>query len=235
MKKLKFVRGKSFQLSKEYSLDVYRLANIVTIGEARKSGAEVVKQSENPKLAPVLYPLLQALDEEYLKVDAQFGGLDQRKIFVLAHEFLPKLGYKQRIHLMNPLLPGLTGGKMSASDPNSKIDVLADEKTIEKKINRAFCPIGEKENNAILLFAKLVIFKYLNRINKEFLIERPEKYGGNLKYNEYIALEKDFVEKKIHPLDLKKAVAKYLINILKPVRETFEKKENKEIIDKAYN
>lgn len=28
----------------------------------------------------------QALDEEYLKVDAQFGGVDQRKIFTLAEK-----------------------------------------------------------------------------------------------------------------------------------------------------
>lgn len=29
---------------------------------------------------------LQALDEEYLKVDAQFGGIDQRKIFTFAEK-----------------------------------------------------------------------------------------------------------------------------------------------------
>lgn len=31
----------------------------------------------------------QALDEEYLKVDAQFGGVDQRKIFTLAEKVTP--------------------------------------------------------------------------------------------------------------------------------------------------
>jgi len=30
--------------------------------------------------------VLQALDEEYLKVDAQFGGVDQRKIFTFAEK-----------------------------------------------------------------------------------------------------------------------------------------------------
>lgn len=33
-----------------------------------------------------LFHLLQALDEEYLKVDAQFGGMDQRKIFTFAEK-----------------------------------------------------------------------------------------------------------------------------------------------------
>jgi tyrosyl-tRNA synthetase len=36
--------------------------------------AEVVKQSDKPALSGLIYPGLQALDEEYLKVDAQFGG-----------------------------------------------------------------------------------------------------------------------------------------------------------------
>ena len=30
--------------------------------------------------------MVQALDEEYLKVDAQFGGEDQRKIFTFAEK-----------------------------------------------------------------------------------------------------------------------------------------------------
>ena len=30
--------------------------------------------------------LFKALDEEYLKVDAQFGGVDQRKIFTFAEK-----------------------------------------------------------------------------------------------------------------------------------------------------
>lgn len=45
----------------------------------------------------------KALDEEYLKVDAQFGGIDQRKIFTFAEKYLPMLGYTKRIHLMNPM------------------------------------------------------------------------------------------------------------------------------------
>ena len=66
----------------------------------------------------------QALDEEYLKVDVQFGGVDQRKIFMYARENLPKLGYAKRSHLMNPMVPGLTGNKMSSSEIDSKIDLL---------------------------------------------------------------------------------------------------------------
>lgn len=57
-------------------------------------------------LSGLLYPGLQALDEEYLGVDAQFGGVDQRKIFTFAEKYLPRLSYRKRIHLMNPMVPG---------------------------------------------------------------------------------------------------------------------------------
>lgn len=35
------------------------------------------------------------LDEEHLKVDAQLGGVDQRKLFAAATEWLPRLGYRK--------------------------------------------------------------------------------------------------------------------------------------------
>jgi len=81
-----------------------------------------------------IYPLMQALDEEYLDVDVQYGGLDQRKIFVLAGELLPKIGYKKRVHVMTPLVPGLIGEKMSSSSEGSKVDLLDGPEIVRKKI-----------------------------------------------------------------------------------------------------
>lgn len=75
--KLRIVEGSSYQLSKEYNLDNYRLCAIVTEHDAKKAGAEVVKQVESPLLSGLLYPGLQALDEQYLGCDFQFGGVDQ--------------------------------------------------------------------------------------------------------------------------------------------------------------
>ena len=103
LEKLKFVKGSDYELSREFTLDVYKLSSLVTEHDAKKAGAEVVKQVEHPLLSGLLYPGLQALDEEYLKVDAQFGGVDQRKIFTFAEKYLPALGYKKRAHLMNPM------------------------------------------------------------------------------------------------------------------------------------
>jgi tyrosyl-tRNA synthetase len=150
LSKLRFVVGTDYQLSREYTLDAYRLAAVVSEHDAKKAGmyngelanklgSEVVKQVESPALSGLIYPGLQALDEEYLGVDAQFGGVDQRKIFVFAEKYLPVLGYKKRAHLMNTMVGGLSGSKMSSSDPDSKIDLLDDAKTVENKLKKAFC------------------------------------------------------------------------------------------------
>ncbi|KAJ8084344.1 Tyrosine--tRNA ligase, cytoplasmic [Marasmius tenuissimus] len=156
--KLTFVEGSSYQLTKEYNLDNYRLCATVTEHDAKKAGAEVVKQVESPLLSGLLYPGLQALDEQYLDVDFQFGGIDQRKIFTFAELYLPRLGYAKRAHLMNAMVPGLAGGKMSSSDPNSKIDFLDPPEVVKKKIKAAFCEEGNVKDNGLLAFAKAVLF-----------------------------------------------------------------------------
>uniref|UniRef100_A0A671LZX9 Tyrosine--tRNA ligase n=1 Tax=Sinocyclocheilus anshuiensis TaxID=1608454 RepID=A0A671LZX9_9TELE len=193
--KLRFVKGTDYQLSREYTLDVYRLSSMVTEHDAKKAGAEVVKQVEHPLLSGLLYPGLQALDEEYLKVDAQFGGVDQRKIFTLAEKYLPSLGYTKRIHMMNPMVPGLTGGKMSSSEEESKIDLLDKNQEVKKKLKKAFCEPGNVENNGVMSFVKHVLFPL---------------HSGELRYlNIELALNKllDPIRKKFEMPALKKLTA----------------------------
>jgi tyrosyl-tRNA synthetase len=230
--KLKFVRGTDYQLSRDYTLDVYRLSSLVTEHDAKKAGAEVVKQVDHPLLSGMLYPGLQALDEEHLKVDAQFGGVDQRKIFVFAEKYLPQLGYEKRIHLMNPMVPGLTGGKMSASEEESKIDLLDSRAQVKKKLAKAFCEEGNISNNGVLSFVKHVLFP-LNE-GKDFVVERLPEYGGNSSYPDYQSLEAAFEQKLVHPGDLKAAVERYLNQLLEPIRAEFETPENKNIVKLAY-
>ena len=55
------------------------------------------------------------------------------------------------------IVPGLTGGKMSASDPDSKIDLLDSATVVKKKLKKAFCEPGNIADNGILAFVKYVI------------------------------------------------------------------------------
>lgn len=41
---------------REYTLDVYRLSSVITEHDAKKAGAEVVKQIDHPLLSGLLYP-----------------------------------------------------------------------------------------------------------------------------------------------------------------------------------
>lgn len=232
LKNLEFVKGTDYQLDKKMTLDMYRIAGMATVTECKKAGAEVVKQSEHPRLAGMLYPIMQALDEVYLEVDSQFGGVDQRKIFMFAREYLPKIGYGARIHLMNPMIPGLQGGKMSSSEESSKIDLLDEDKVVTKKLNKAYCEEGVVEENGVLAFVNTVIFPLKEVNGEKFIIERPEKWGGNLEYSSYEELEKDFADKKLHPMDLKQGLAKEINKLLEPIRKEFRGKEK--IIEEAY-
>ena len=233
--KLKFIKGTEFQLSTEYTINVYKLMGKLSLHDAIKSGAEVVKQNDNPKMASLLYPGLQALDEQFLNVDAQFGGVDQRKIFMMADKYLPQLGYKKRIHLMNPMIPSLNsdGEKMSCSDINSKIDLLDTVKTIKKKINKAYCEEGNIDCG-LIKFTEMVLFQILDIKNEKFIIKRPEKYGGEIVYENYDELLNDFKKKNLHPTDLKLGVSDWIVNFLKPLREKFSDTEMEEILSKAY-
>jgi len=229
IKDLEFIKGSSFQLKKEYVFDVLRMSSFASAKECKKASSEVVKFGDNPKLSGLIYPIMQALDEEYLRVDVQFAGLDQRKIMVFARENLGKLGYKRRVEVMIPIIPGLVGEKMSASDEKSKIDLLDDEETVKKKINNAECVAGNP-NNGIMAFLKYVIMTIKEDRKEKFVVKRDKKYGGDLVYGDYETIEKDFINKKLHPLDLKNAVAEEINKLLK----VFKKKELKKVKDLAY-
>lgn len=225
LKKLDFVKGSSFQLGKDYVYDVMKMSTLVSIHDSKKAASEVVKFGDNPKTSGLVYPLMQVLDEEYLKVDAQFGGTDQRKIMVLARENLPKMGYKSRIELINPLIQGLTGeGKMSSSVKSSKVDLLDDEEIVNKKVNNASMITGDS-NNGVMALLKYFIFVVKQDRGEKFVVQRPEKFEGNLEYDNYKKLEGDFVAKKLHPLDLKNAVAEEINGFLKNFRESDELKK----------
>jgi tyrosyl-tRNA synthetase len=231
VKKLEFVEGSSIQLKGEYFKDLLKLSTHTTVHDANKAASEVVKLGENPKLGGIMYPLMQALDEQYLGVDIQFGGTDQRKIFVYAREFLPKIGYKSRVELMNYILPGLIGQKMSSSVPGSKIDMLDSAESVQTKINKAACEEGNPQNG-ILPFLKYMIMVWKQDNKQNFVVERPEKFGGNKSYSTYEEIEADFVAKKLHPMDLKKSFAKELNSLMEPVRSN---KKIQQLYKEAYS
>jgi tyrosyl-tRNA synthetase len=119
-----------------------------------------------------------------------------------------------------PLITSLKGPgqKMSKSIPGSGISVTDSFDEIKKTINGSFCPEKNITDNPILQICKLIIFPRI----KKFIIKRPEKFGGNVEYDSYEILEKDFAEAKIHPMDLKSATTEYLEEIISPIRKNWK-------------
>ncbi|MEM2175021.1 MAG: tyrosine--tRNA ligase, partial [Candidatus Micrarchaeia archaeon] len=123
-----------------------------------------------------------------------------------------------------PLVASLKGPetKMSASIPESHIKIYDSEKEIKEKIKKAYCPPGEIKDNPIIQIARYIIFP----IKKKIKIERKPEYGGDIEYEEYKDLENDYVNKKLHPTDLKEEVSKNLIEIFSKARKYFEKNQD---------
>lgn len=231
IERLKFVRGTEFELSSEFSQDLFRLISQTTLHDAKKAGAEVVKQMSDPLIGSLLYPLLQALDEEYLSCDAQFGGVDQRKIFTYAEKYLPQIGYSKRIHLMNPMVPGLTGGKMSSSEAESKIDLLDDSDSVVRKINSATCSKENLGENGVLAFIEHVIWPLFDKIT----VDQVESHSEKLKvYERHEDLVADFISGSLTENDLKRITASHINRLLDPIRKEFDCDELQALIKTAY-
>jgi tyrosyl-tRNA synthetase len=219
-----FVLGSEYQLDEEYVLDTHALELETTLSRAERAMAEIQRGS-NPKVSQVVYPIMQALDIEYLDLDLAVGGLDQRKVHMLAREVLPSVGYDVRPAVHTPILADLTTGvgKMSSSD-GVTISMEDAEADLREKVNKAFCPPtrdpdpdgdGNERENPVLQLFRYHVFPRFDRV----VVERPEKYGGDLSYGDYESLAADLESGELHPADAKGALADYLDELVAPGRE----------------
>lgn len=225
---MKFIISSDFQLTKEYFTDVLRAIALVTTKRALRAASEVCR-IKIPHVSELIYPIMQILDQKYLDVDLSYGGLDQRHVYALGRELLPKLGYKVPVAIFTDRSPGLQKGRsMAASEPETTIQLHDSEELIKEKITKAYCPPKIIEENPIIeILRYFVMPRY-----KEIVIERPVKFGGDITFKNYSDLEKEYVAGKLHPQDLKNAAIKYLIEVLRPVRKYVE--NHPELLKEAF-
>ena len=189
-------------------------------------------ESESLQASQIFYPVMQCADIFHLKADICQLGMDQRKVNMLARELGSKLGFWAPVAVHHHMLMGLgqppvgdktveraIAMKMSKSNPDSAIFMDDSEEEIRRKIKKAYCPEGVEKENPILEYCKYIIFEK----EKELMVERPDKFGGNVLFASYAELEKAFIEKKLHPMDLKTSVAERLVEMMEPVKMHFLK------------
>lgn len=229
-----------YQRTNNYWNDFVRFSKQISLSRTIRS-LTIMGRTGNEKLdlAQLLYPPMQSVDIKALDLDIVHAGMDQRKIHMLVREVFPKFGWKIPVSVHHHLLPGLSEpsmtassndhdnaeifSKMSKSNPSSSILIHDDENTITQKIMKGYCPPAVVENNPILELIRYVVFHDY----REFVVERPEKYGGTVIYSNFKELERSYIENKVHPIDLKKATAGYINRIIGPVREHFKGREPK--------
>jgi tyrosyl-tRNA synthetase len=118
--------------------------------------------------------------------------------------------------------------KMSKSKPDSAIFMTDSEEDVKRKISKAYCPVTEEEN-PILEYCRYVVFESF----KTMKIERPEKFGGDVSFEKYADLAKEYEKRNIHPADLKNSVAFHINKLLDPVRKHFSKGKAKKLFDEV--
>jgi tyrosyl-tRNA synthetase len=197
------------------------------------------QNSQDVEAASLFYPCMQAADIFEMKLDVACAGIDQRKAHILAREAGEKLRWGKPVALHTPMLMGLAGiqgsdkgrfdedpklssviaAKMSKSKPENTILLHDSPELIESKLRKSYCPPKIVEGNPVIEYYRLLAFPS----SKTVTLHRDEKYGGDIKFSVYKDLEEAYKTGKIHPQDLKSNMAGILTDILKGVRDYFDK------------
>ncbi|MBI2011533.1 tyrosine--tRNA ligase [Candidatus Daviesbacteria bacterium] len=247
--KINFILGSEFyeKMGNDYWALVVKVAKATTIARMLRSTTIMGrKETEISDTAMLIYPAMQSADIFALGINLAHAGMDQRNVHVVTRDAAKELGFEKPIavhhHLLQGLLPpvlvndpktgkkimDIEAAKMSKSKPDSAIFIHDDPEEIKRKINKAYCPEGVVEFNPILDWVKHLIFF---SEGETLEVRRHAKFGGDITYTSYEELEKDYANKKLHPLDLKAAVAEWLIKTLEPARKYFDEPNRKAALD----
>jgi len=236
-----------FRLASEwYAKDAMRYLDLekqveknTTLSRMQRSTSIMGRQEgDSIDFAKLTYPAMQVADIFYQNIDIAHAGTDQRKAHVIMRDVASNIqpDKPKPIALHHPLLVGLQpprtwpvpadaderdvimSMKMSKSKPDSAIWIHDTPEDIERKINKAFCEAKEVKYNPVLNWAGHILF--WDR-REEFEIKH--KYGGQIGFRTFDQLEAAYKKGLVHPQDLKAAVAKELVELLKPAREHFAK------------
>ena len=260
MTNVEFVWASEFinRFPEKYWFNVMQIAMRNNISRIKRCGMAMGREaSDNLATSQLFYPCMQCNDVFQLRCDITSLGMDQRKVNMLAREYcsqpddtglLKYLGKNPKtkrtnkpVILSHHMLAGLTGVKMSKSDPDSAIFMEDTVKDVVRKIKKAWCPPGvlvekrmvEKPNeknedgtpkmeeieytNGCMEYLKYIVFPKVG----SFTVTRTDENGGNKTYDDYASLEVDFLSQALWPGDLKTALSTALNGLLDNVRAHF--------------
>jgi len=254
--KLNFMLGSELYERKglEYFETLLKVSMNTSLSRIRRSITIMGrKEGEIIDFAQLIYPAMQVADIFGLGVNLAHGGMDQRKAHIIALEVGEKIGKYKPLALHHHLLigmhiteevrqkilkakreenrelfeEGIIEIKMSKSKPESAIFIHDLPEEIERKLMKAYCPPKEVELNPILELARYILFR---GEEKELVVVNAKTQERKV-YKTYPELEKDYVEGKIFPADLKLSVSSAIINLLEPARKYFLEGPGKNLLE----
>jgi tyrosyl-tRNA synthetase len=230
----------------DYWATVINVSKNLTLARVRKSITIMGRQQqEDVNFAQLIYPPMQVADIFSQDLTLVHSGIDQRKAHVIAREVAPKIGRDKPVAVHHKLLLGLNQPpvwpveksqmrellsqmKMSKSIPKSAVFIHDSPEEVREKLRLAFCPAGNIDFNPVLDWAQSLLFR-----NDGFALEvsRPAKFGGDVVYPTFESLQTAFAAGELHPMDLKKAVAEALTQLLEPARDLFAQPRHAAMLD----
>jgi tyrosyl-tRNA synthetase len=241
-----FVLGSDlYQKTEDYWATFVEVSKHTSLARMQRSISILGRQEgEAVDFAKLLYPPMQVADIFVQGITLAHAGMDQRKAHVIARDVARHLTIHplttddgstrlKPVAVHHPLILGLgkppvwpmppdksrdllAAMKMSKSEGRSAIFIHDSPDEIRGKVRRAFCPPGEAGFNPILDWARHLVFG----ITTEPLLVR-HRDGRGTTFETYEELEAAYVAQRVHPLDLKDAVADRLIELLEPARRHF--------------
>ena len=201
---IEFVYGSDYQFSKDYIKVLLQFSQHITASKARKAMDMISKKEVSYKVSSEIYALMQCIDIFYLKVNVAIGGTDQRKIHMMARDYLHKINYIKPVAIHTPILLGIDGKQKMSKSLNNAIFLNDSPEQIEHKIRKAYCPEGSPERNMVFDILQYIILSWEGSI----------EVNGTL-YSDMSAVLNDWIKKRITAKMLKDAVTEALIRILK--------------------
>jgi tyrosyl-tRNA synthetase len=101
--------------------EIGKQADVFSINDfiSRDNIAKRLSEGKRVSLREVMYPLMQGYDSVVINADVEIGGTDQRFNILAGRDLQRLYGQEPQNIVMNPLIEGLDGRKMSSSYGNT--------------------------------------------------------------------------------------------------------------------
>jgi len=194
------VRWQSEWFGKFSLADVIRLTSKFTVAQllAREDFSTRYNSGRPIAVTELLYPLLQAYDSVMIEADVEFGGTDQKFNFLVGRELQSMVGQRPQQCFMTPLLVGTDGNQKMSKSLGNYIGVDEPPDEIYGKV--------------------MSIPDDLIRQYFELVTDVPDK--------ELAEFEQGLQSGSAHPMELKKRLAREIVNQLYSQKAATEAEEN---------